>query len=309
MFRRAEPAGADVSVEIGNRPLYPGDAVDVEVVVTPHRALLVTEGVARLTSTEVLRVDSARDAIPQPMTARRRTRPYPKGPESISHTFAEQATLEADVVYRYPMRFRVPLSAPPTVKGKHARITWELAASVETRAEWMPGNEGLLGGLAHTRAGRDSQELVVFARPSASAIGGEMLPERPQVTREYRPAHLQMELDTGLVSNGGVVTGILTVQPQSSFGAREIRVELSRWERCGNKQARVVEARQLLQRPASLSAGETCQWPFRLRVPERLMPSVLAQHTFVGWQVSGVVVRGLRPNLKISQLIQVYTSP
>ena len=86
-------------------------------------------------------------------------------------------------------------------------------------------------------------------------------------------------------------------------------MELVRWERSGNKQARVVESRHVLQRPVFQGAGEDTDWAFRLQVPERLMPSVLGHHTFVGWQVRAVVDRPLRPNLTVSQLIQIYTSP
>ena len=39
------------------------------------------------------------------------------------------------------------------------------------------------------------------------------------------------------------------------------------------------------------------------------MPSVLGQHTFVGWQVRAILDRALRPNLSVTQLVQVYTSP
>ena len=308
MFRRSDSTAADVWVEIANRPLYPGDAVEMEVTVTPHRPMLVTEGVVRLTQTELLRVESARDAIPQPMFAGRRSSPAARLPRRFHHVFAENVTMEAGLMYRYPVRIRMPLAAPPTVKGKHARITWEVAASVETRAEWAP-NEGLLSNLAQVRAGHNSQEVVVFARPTAAALGGQALPERPQAIREHRNVHLQLDLDTGLVPNGSTIEGHLRVQPIASFNARELRVELSRWERSGNKQARVIEDVQVLQRPLGLVGGEPCEWAFTLRVPERLMPSVLARHTFVGWQVRAVVDRRLMPNLNVAQLIQVYTSP
>ncbi len=298
-----------MKVEVGSQPLYPGDAVEAEVTVTPNRPLLVSEGVVRLSQTELLRVDSARDAMSQTAISRFRSTRHPLVPDSIHHVFAENATLEPGIAYRYPVRLRVPLSAPPTVKGKHARITWELAASVETRADWVPGGDGLLGSLAQVRAGHDSQELVVFASRNAAALGGESLPDHPNTAREHRRVRLQLDLATGLVSNGGQIEGNLTVQPNRSFGAREIRVELSRWERSGNKQARVIEDRQVLQRPGVLVGGETTEWAFRLTVPDRLMPSTLARHTFVGWQVRGVVARRLLPNLNVAQLIQVYTSP
>ena len=106
-----------------------------------------------------------------------------------------------------------------------------------------------------------------------------------------------------------MIEGDLSIEARKAIKARELRVELVRWERSGNKQARVVESSLVLQRPALQEALETTDWAFRLPVPDRLMPSVLGQHTFVGWQVRAVVDRALLPNLSVSQLVQVYTSP
>ena len=309
MFRRSATPGADVTVEVAGRALYAGYAVEAEVIVIPRRPLQVTTGWARLAQTELLRVDSARDAFPQMMQSRRRALPQPPEPKSVSYAFAENVSMEPGIEYRYPVQLRLPAAAPPTVKCKHAHITWELSAHIETRADWMPGGEGLLADLTQVRVGQCAQELVVFAHPSAAAVGGEELPAHPSAARQHRHVRMALELETGLVSNGGMVAGSLSVQPQASFGATELRVELMRWERSGNKQARVIEDREVLQRPATLVGGESTEWAFKLRVPERLMPSVLAQHSFVGWQVRAVIARRFRPDLNVTQLIQVYTSP
>lgn len=308
MLRRPEPTVA-ISVAVSPRPLYPGDTVDAEVVVTPRASLVAAVGLLRLSQTELLRLDSARDTLPQLSPARRRGRPRGSGLNHIDHVFAQELPMEGGIAHHYPAQLRLPAQAMPTVKGKHARITWQLSASVHTRADWLPGGAGMLGQLARARAGHCTQELVIFARPDAAAVGGAELPAHPHNTREHRNVHLRLELDTGLVSNGGTVAGTLSVQPQASFRAREMRVELLRWERSGSKQARIIEASEVLQRPAVLLAGEATDWAFRLQAPQRLMPSVLGQHTFVGWQVRAVVARRMLPNLTVAQLLQVYTSP
>ena len=201
------------------------------------------------------------------------------------------------------------MPAPPTVKGKHARITWELTASILAKSEWMGSAEGILSALAHGRAGASSQELVVFTGPDAAHIGGEPLPDQPAANRSFRNLRLDLALDSGLAVNGGEITGNLSVASQSALRARELRIELVRWERSGNRQARVVESRTVLQRPAAQAADERTDWAFRLPVPDRLMPSVMGQYTFVGWQVRGVVARTLLPSLSVSQMVQVYTAP
>ena len=309
MLRRSTPPSVDVAVSIGSRPLYPGDLVDAEVTVTPRESLVASVGLARLTQTEVLRIDSARDAVPQMMTPGRRGRSGFGIPDQVDQVFLEDSPLEAGVPRKFSVQFRLPVPAPPTVKGKYAQITWELAALILAQSDWMRRREGLLANLAMGRVGENSQEFVVFTHPDAAHIGGERLPDTPSANRSFRNVNVHLCLNSGVIPNGGLIEGDLTFESKTHVKARELRVELVRWERSGNKQARVVESRHVLQRPVFQEAGEQTDWSFRLAVPERLMPSVLGHHTFVGWQVRAVVDRALRPNLTVSQLVQIYTSP
>ena len=313
MLRRSPSPTADISVGIDPRPLYPGDALDAEVVVTPHVSFVAALGLVRLAQTELVRVYSAGDAMPHAMLPRQRAAVSRRSrPADVEHVFAEDAAMDAGVAQRYPVRLQVPDNAMPTVKGKHAHITWELSAALMTRADWMPVSDGLLANLTRGRVAQFSQELVVFAHPDGLASGADILwpaTTEPIATREFRNVSLDLELESARVANGGTIAGSLSVKSRASFRARELRVELARWERSGNKQARVVESRHVLQRPAVFTANEETDWAFRLPVPDRLMPSVLASHTFVGWQVRAVIARAIRPDLNVSQPVQVYTSP
>ncbi len=309
MLRRSSSPSTDVSLSVSPKPLYPGDLVDAEIIVTPRNSFLASVGVLRLSQTEVLRIDSARDVVPHLRVAGRTGPKPPRSPDHIDHVFVEDEPMDSGVSYRFPAQLRLPVPAPPTVKGKHARITWELTASILAKSEWMGSRDGLLGALSQGQAGASSQELVVFARPDAANIGGERLPDQPSSNRSFRNMSLDLALDSGLAVNGGELTGILAVATQSALSARELRVELVRWERSGNKQARVVESRLVLQRPAAQAAGERTEWAFRLPVPDRLMPSVMGNYTFVGWQVRAVISRTLLPSFSVSQMVQVYTAP
>ena len=309
MLRRKGTSSADVTLTIASNPLYPGDAVDGEVTVIPHDSFVAALGVVRLLQTEVLRIDSARDAVPQIMAPGRRGGRRGLGPVFVDHVFAENVSMENGIEQRYPVRVHLPPQAMPTVKGKYARITWEISASVLTESDWMPSHSSVLANLTRGSAGECTQEIVVFARADGTIFGGERLPDEPRATRQHRKAGLDLVLATGQIANGGTLAGSLSVKPQRSFAARELRVELMRWERSGSKQARVVESSHVLQRPTAFTAGEETNWAFQLHVPDRLMPSVLGMHTFVGWQVRGVIARGILPNLTVSQPVQVYTSP
>ena len=64
-----------------------------------------------------------------------------------------------------------------------------------------------------------------------------------------------------------------------------------------------------LQGEALLAAGETCQWPFRLRMPKSTLPSFTAQKSFVIWWVRGTIDRRVRSDLVVECQVQVYTAP
>lgn len=309
MLRQSASPTADISVATDSRPLHAGDTLEVEVQVTPHVSFQAALGILRLSRIELMRVDSARDAVPQMMLPGRRGSRNPVGPAHIDEVFAEDVAMEGGVTQRFPVRLRLPQAAPPTVKGKYARISWELSASILTRADWLPTSDGWLANLARGRAAHCQQELVVFSRSDVDPMDGLPLLDELPVSRSYRSVTMDLSLDSAQVANGGIVTGNLSVKARSAFRARELRVELTRWERSGSKQARVIERSEILQRPAILTADEETHWAFRLAVPDPLMPSVLAHHTFVGWQVRAVIDRKLRPNQSVSQLLHVYTSP
>ena len=309
MLRQSATPSADIRVALDSRPLYAGDNLDVEVHVTPHASFRAALGVVRLSQIELMRVDSARDAVPQMMVPGRGGSRRSGGPAHIDEVFAEDVVMEGGALHRYPVRLQLPEAAPPTVKGKYARISWELSAVILTRADWLPTSDGWLANLARGRAAHCQQELVVFSRWDVDPMDGLPLLDEIPASRSFRNVTLDLSLDSPQVANGGTATGKLSVNARAAVKARELRVELLRWERSGSKQARIIEHSEVLQRPAILAAGEETEWAFRLTVPDPLMPSMLGNHTFVGWQVRAVIDRKLLPNQTVSQLLHVYTSP
>ena len=102
MLRQSASPTADISVAIDSRPLYAGDTIDAEVLVTPHLSFQAALGVLRLSRIELMRVDSARDAVPQMMLPSGRGRRNPGGPAHIDEIFAEDVTMEGGVPQRLP---------------------------------------------------------------------------------------------------------------------------------------------------------------------------------------------------------------
>ena len=86
-------------------------------------------------------------------------------------------------------------------------------------------------------------------------------------------------------------------------------MELERSELSGIKATETVEARVVLQRDSSLLANEVLEWPFRLKVPQGLFPSMIAGGgtTWVMWRVKGTVACKTGRNFAVDQAVQVYT--
>ena len=171
-----------------------------------------------------MRVDSARDAVPQMMLPSGRGRRNPGGPAHIDEIFAEDVTMEGGVPQRYPVRLRLPDAAPPTVKGKYARISWELSATILTRADWLPTNDGWLANIARGRAAHCQQELVVFSRSDVDPMDGLPLLDELPASRSYRNVTMELSLDAPNAANGGTVSGSLSVAARKTIkGARTAR--------------------------------------------------------------------------------------
>ena len=84
---------------------------------------------------------------------------------------------------------------------------------------------------------------------------------------------------------------------------------MERLERAGAKESTVTSDFVSLQANGVLRAGTTYQWPFRLRVPAQLLPSVSVDETTVSWWVKGILCRTIFPDISVTGPVSVCTTP
>ena len=123
---------------------------------------------------------------------------------------------------------------------------------------------------------------------------------------------LSFELDRDDFAPADVVEGTLVATPLRTCAATEMRVELVHREEVPRDEGNavdVVEDQTAVAEAVSLSAGVRQEWPFRVRLPEVVVPSLRTDQSRVTWLLKGIASRRLRSDYSISLPIDVHTAP
>ena len=102
-----------------------------------------------------------------------------------------------------------------------------------------------------------------------------------------------------------VGAGSLRAEMLQDVGVSEVRVELVRIEKFGNVQRDHTADRVVLEPEASLQAGQTREWSFRLNVGNVSAPTLKTDKSSVRWLVKGVLSRRMRRDLRVEREIGV----
>lgn len=103
--------------------------------------------------------------------------------------------------------------------------------------------------------------------------------------------------------------GSFHVQVRQDLSVQGIRVELQCHEKAKGNEARTVKDLLLLKSQGVLAAGQTLEWPIRLRVPRHRLPSTKVHDTLVVWTVKGILDRQVPLDPEVHQELIVYTAP
>jgi hypothetical protein len=273
-FRRPK---ADISLEVGEGPFWPGDRVDVRVSLSTRESLHVREARIELACIETYYVAAS------------------QGPpfKNTQVLFLESTPLlsETRVIEGFPQggsfSFSIPREAPPTVRGDVAEISWLVRAAVN---------------VAEARDVHQSRDIIVLSP----------VPERspPQTAEEtYAQCTLSLSLSSTTVGEGETLQGVFRVEVRQNLGVQGIRVDLECQEKARDKVVWTVKDPVLLKGQEELTAGQILEWPLRLHVPKHRLPSTETHDTLVVWRVKGILDRRGRLDLDVEQKIDVYTTP
>lgn len=187
----------------------------------------------------------------------------------------------------------MPAVAPPSYQGELCRIQWKIRLTIRRR-------------FGH----KETQDFPIIVLQPAN---GHFPVLQASTTSNFpETCVLRLVLDAPKVLSGRTVTGVLSIEPQKSFNAAGVRVELLRHERVAGKQGSVqhhIEDRILLAGPEVFNIHVGREYPFTLQVPEAVKPSYHTPRTSAYWEISALISRQRRPEIRISAQVDVYSAP
>lgn len=194
-------------------------------------------------------------------------------------------------------KFQLPADAPPNIEGKTARVDWELRVRSTSGASQESTPVG---------------KITVLSKPVGNVgnqAGRHESDVRSEAPREFNIAHCDMylSLPEGALFTGQTLHGALSARALKDINVTKIQAELDCLEQAGAKQSSAVYTTVILQGRSLLQAGQDYQWPFQLRIPNCLLPSVSLDETSVVWRVKGILGRTFRTRLETAKQVQVLT--
>lgn len=206
-------------------------------------------------------------------------------------TFMEAAALSAAHDGEYPFAFRLPEDRPPSYVGEIVEVRWRLEARLD-----LPGAPDAT----------DDREIAVGLPPR----GPFPAPRHGSETEEHGEAVLRLELAGEAVGPGQPLRGVLHAAPRESLAIEEIRVELERVESVpaeqGNEHTETAAAVRLTGE-LELSPGLPLALPFEAPLPAGGPPSLATPHAAAYWEVTGVLARSWRTDLRVRRGFHVYS--
>lgn len=175
----------------------------------------------------------------------------------------------------------------PTAHGAIVDISWQVVASLDIAGE----------ADIHSR-----QPVVVLS-------SSQHPPTKVVADREYPECYLSFSVSPIYLRTGEVLEGFLKAHMRRDLNIRQVRMELRCTEKAGDRETKTARDESFLHKEASLVAGETYQWPFRLQAPEIMLPSTRADRSTVTWWVRGIIDRRMRRDLVVERQVQVFTAP
>jgi len=283
--RRVRRSGVDIRVEVDPDEVLPGQSVEATIRVVLADDLVVEEGRVDLVYENEYAYRTRRNSYLS--WAREET--VTDQVVEASARFLARSALAADTPYDETVSLTVPETAAPSAEGTITSVRW-----------WT------IARLARQR-GRDLRgfaELHVLSEPRLD------LP--PGVVATHGDCELYFELERDDFAPADVVEGTLIATPLRNCVAKEVRVELVRREEVPRDEGNavdVVEDEASIAETVSLTAGVPQEWPFQLRLPEIVAPSLRTDQSRVTWLLKGIASRRLRADYTIVLPIDVHTAP
>ena len=266
----------ELLLEVDQEPFCPGDQIRVRITLVPSANYQVRQGRLALVCTEVY-YSASDDGYS------RSTNELVRWTES----FLENTEVAQGIPYRGDHSFPLPSVTWPTAHGENVDISWHVEASID------------IAGTSDIHSRQPVVVLSPYQHPPTQAIADRTYPE----------CDLSFSVSPIYVRTGEVLEGSMQVQMRRNLSVRRVWMELRCTEKAGDRETKTAMDEISLYSGASLKAGETYQWPFRVQVPEIMLPAVTTQKSTATWSIRGIIDRRMRRDMVVERQVQVFTAP
>ena len=310
LLRRPSALNVDIKARVTGGPFRPGDPVEIELSLFSEEPVLIRHASLDLVCTEsfwyTVKSTGAAWVGRQPGHAEEQHRGQPytaAGRPGRYHTSKELVRLSKPILANQQLspngpvqrtaRFLIPESTPASVVGKIAGIEWQIRVVM---------------AYAGTTEERALGRLIVLPSPGVAGNFDESVTPRVSTQAAFEQCVLSLSLPNGSILAGDELPGTLTAEVHRNHSVSKVRVVLECREQAGAKESRAIYDVAVLQGRGWLLSGQVYEWPFHLRVPDRILPSTEFDETSVAWRVRGVLSRFLRPDLIVSKPVRILTT-
>lgn len=276
---------ADLTLDIEGDSFAPGETVMGRITLSSKKGLKVRTGTVRL---ECIEKFWKTEYDPATKTTR------PKEKSQKLAEFSVQIMNEVEVRSSIPLvedvKFTLPDDAHRSVLGKTANISWQIEVSLD-----VPGARDL----------HSEKELTVVPQRQEQGTVARRDETPVSVDESFDECRLRIEAPSGEYRPGDVVSGRLRLDALEECSFPEVRVELVREEKAGDKLTGDVADSTVLETNASFRANLSREWRFSLSLPDELLPTTSHSKSTLAWKLRGTLARSRRRDHAVEAEITV----
>jgi len=278
---------AEVNIDIGSKPYYPGDKVNVKVNISSSDNFTARSGSVELSCREVYwHVVSSGKSSSQQKTQRCEFK--------LKEEIFGNTEFTSGTVINGSASFMLPDDSLPSVQGEIVDISYYLEFKLD---------------VPRRRDVREMQGMTVLSIPKGIPIVEEGYKKSSNKRMESSDdCDLSLSLDSTHGTTGQIFKGKFEVMVKKDINIRGIRVELELREKAGTKYSKTVADVMVLEEQMSLVSGAVRQWSFQLRLPDSPPASYEAKESWAEWIVKGILDRRGKKDISVIYPVHVFST-
>lgn len=276
---------ADLAVDIDGDTFLPGDAVRVRLKLSSKKGLNVRTGTVTL---ECVEKHWKREYDPASKSTQLREKSQKLF--EIASEIMRDASVRSGIPATEDITLSVPADAHRTVIGKTVNIAWKIKVALD-----VPGARDI----------KQEQELIVVPEHRDSRNGYREEESLTIAEDSFDEGRLSLQTESSDYWLGETAQGRLRLDAQEDSEFPEVRVELIRDEKSGDKSSDDVVDVVVLETGANIRKGLSREWRFNLAIPSEPQPSTSHSNSLLTWKLRGILARSRKRDYAVEAEIIV----